>query len=97
MILKDFVIEEVGSGKMLRLRCRVVKKWEGKWREIKYFREWLLNAHQRQYYPDAYMQFIQMCYQELVKIDELHICITNEEQFTDGMGNPLFDKEIKWQ
>ena len=97
MILKDFELEEVGPGKMLRLRCRVVKKWEGKWREIKYFREWSLNAHQRQFYPEAYMQFIQMTYQELVRIDKLHIPVDKEQGFMDVGDNPLFDKEIKWQ
>lgn len=97
MILKDFEIEEIGPGQKIRLRCKVIKKHENKWREIRYQKEWDLNKNQRVNYPQTYMEFIQFCYQELRNIDKFHICITNEEQYKDGYGNALFDKEIIWE
>ena len=96
MILKDFEIEEIGPGRILRLRCKILKKHEGEWREVKYWKEWELNKSQRINYPQAYMDFVQFCYQELKKIDELHICITDEDQFRDGSGNSLYDKKFNW-
>ncbi len=96
MILKDFKLEEIGPGRKIRLQCKVVKKHEGKWREIRYFKEWELSKGQRVRYPETYMEFIQFCFAELERIDKLHICITDEEQFVDGRGNSLFNKEVKW-
>jgi len=98
MILKDFEIEEVGPGKLLRMRCSVLKKDDkGKWREVKYFKEWSLDSHQKKFYPRAYMEFIQFCYNELKRIDELHIIIDKEDGLIGWSGDPVYDKKFKWQ
>ena len=96
MILKDFKLEEIGPGQKIRLSCRLVKKWNGKWRAVNFQRELDLDQQQRIDYPRIYMEFVQISLQELERIDDVYIPVDESAGFKNYRGDPLYDVVVEW-